>query len=589
MTKRVTRTTTAGRALAILVLGAAAVSTPATAQRATVTTTASAVKVVVVPFTREEADSALSVQIANAVRDRLRDAYADRINAVEKRLIDTNLVSSGFPKDMPLDPTSARQLARVLNARLLLEGVIIPLRDDSVEIVGRLNEVTTTWPQSASYSVRVERRSAGERTGREIANRLADYFRSFEPAKQCQAFRQAQDYPRAMQAANDALRRYAGSSQALLCMAQVMRAQNAPSDTVINVLERALNSDSMNVIAQWQLARFWEEQHDTVRLIQSLHHVLIADPANNDVRIALARLHIERNEPDSALHEMDEGLDRSSNQVELLDMRSRVYALMSRFEQAGADLARIARVDTTKVDSAFVSRTYQTFSAANDTANMIVWARRAVEKFPMQNAYRYSLALLLHAQGDTTGATDAIRSYVQGDPEAAPGHLVLASYLYEQAQCDSALVHVDAAARADSTMRGSLSGILFGCGARRLQPPPDYAVAADLIGRAKAWGTSGPPRLREQMAYYLGIAQYQMAVAADSAAMNASAASQRDARCEAARREAALIDSVEANITEGGRTNPETAQMILTQAVPAYRQRAATFIRQARCPAVPQP
>jgi hypothetical protein len=165
MTKHGACATTARRSLAILALGATALSASAAAQVARVTTTAGSVKVVVVPFTRLDRDSALSVQVANAVRERLRLAYTDRFNAVEKRLIDTNLVSSGFPVDMPLDPTSARQLARVLNARLLVEGVILQLGDDSIEVVGRMSEVTPTLPQSASASVRVERRRAGSGTG----------------------------------------------------------------------------------------------------------------------------------------------------------------------------------------------------------------------------------------------------------------------------------------------------------------------------------------------------------------------------------------------------------------------------------------
>ena len=139
MMKQRACSTTAGRSLAFLAVAAAALVVPAAAQVARVTTSATSVKVVVVPFNRPDRDSALSVQIANAVRDRLRTAFTDRFNAVEKRLIDTNLVSSGFPVDMPLDPTSARQLARVLNARLLLEGVILQLGDDSIEVVGRLS------------------------------------------------------------------------------------------------------------------------------------------------------------------------------------------------------------------------------------------------------------------------------------------------------------------------------------------------------------------------------------------------------------------------------------------------------------------
>src|SRR5512142_2404663 len=228
--------TTARRSLAILVLGVAALVAPAGAQVARVTTSFTSVKVVVVPFTRLDRDSALSVDIANSVRERLRLAYADRFNAVEKRLIDTNLVSSGFPVDMPLDPTSARQLARVLNARLLLEGVIIPLSDDSVEIVARLSEVTATLPQSASAEVRTQRGRANRGTGNQLANQLADAFRSFEPSKQCEMYRQAQDYPKAMNAANDALRRSPNNSQALLCKARVMQAQQAPPDSVLAVL-----------------------------------------------------------------------------------------------------------------------------------------------------------------------------------------------------------------------------------------------------------------------------------------------------------------------------------------------------------------
>ena len=64
--------TTARRSLAILVLGAAALVAPAGAQVARVTTSVTSVKVVVVPFTRLDRDSALSVDIANSVRERLR-------------------------------------------------------------------------------------------------------------------------------------------------------------------------------------------------------------------------------------------------------------------------------------------------------------------------------------------------------------------------------------------------------------------------------------------------------------------------------------------------------------------------------------
>ncbi len=43
--------------------------------------------------------------------------------------------------------------------------------------------------------------------------------------------------------------------------------------------------------------------------------------------------------------------------------------------------------------------------------------------------------------------------------------------------------------------------------------------------------------------------------------------------------------TVRENLLIGGYHNPDRAMQILQQAVPAYRQRAAAFIRNARCPA----
>lgn len=574
--------TTARRSLAILVLGAAALVAPAGAQVARVTTSVTSVKVVVVPFTRLDRDSALSVDIANSVRERLRLAYADRFNAVEKRLIDTNLVSSGFPVDMPLDPTSARQLARVLNARLLLEGVIIPLSDDSVEIVARLSEVTATLPQSASAEVRTQRGRANRGTGNQLANQLADAFRSFEPSKQCEMYRQAQDYPKAMNAANDALRRSPNNSQALLCKARVMQAQQAPPDSVLAVLRRAQDSDSMNVVAQWQLARYYEERGDTAKLIESMHHILIADPNNNEVRIALAQLHFRRNEPDSSVRVLNEGLDRNPNQADLLDMRARVQAASGRWAPAAADLVRVSELDTTKVDSAFVVRIVNYFQEAHDTTNLTTWVRRATQRYPTPN-YWYQLTLLLRAKSDTAGAAEAIRGYLRMVPDDGRGNLVYSTILLDLGQPDSAAQRAKAAGQADSVLRGSAAQVLFAVGARKLQAQ-DWANSDTLLQQAKDWAR---PDAAPRIAYYLGIAQLQLAIAADNEAQGASG---RDAasvatRCDAARREADLITQAEANVTAGGRTDPDRAMQILQQAIPAYRQRATAFSRNARCPA----
>jgi len=573
--------TGAVRALALAVLAASG-ATPLAAQRAVVTSS-DAVKLVVVPFARQDRDSAMAVQVANAMRERLTIAYAPRFNTVSKRVIDTNLVSSGFPVDMPLDPGTARQLARVLNARLLVEGVILQLANDSVEVVGRLSEITGALPQTASASLRLERRRVNNGTGNDLANRLAGFYRSFENTKECVARRQANEYDRAIAMARAALERYPNSSQAYLCMAQVMQAQNAPADSVILLLERARDADSLNVQAMWQLAAYFEQRHDTTQLIYALRHIISADPSNVRERISAALLLNSRGHVDSAIAVLDSGLMRNPNLADILVARSAVLAGASRWAEAGADLARAAEVDTTKADSAFVVRITGIYQHAADTASLIQWVDRATQRFPTQANYWYQLALLRRARNDTTGAVTAIRGFLERDPNSAPGHLVYASYLYELGQYDSAYARALLAERADSVLRPNLSGILFGVGARRYQAR-DADGAVEALTRAKAWGVTAPRRTQGQIAFFLGAAQFMLVQTADSVANASSGRDQTQARCDAARRIAELINEVEVNITAGGSTSPDAAQQILTQAVPAYRQRAQAFSRQARCP-----
>ena len=569
------------RALALVVLGAG-VAAPLAAQRAVVTSS-DAVKLIVVPFARQDGDSAMSVQVSNAIRERLTIAFATRFNTVSKRVIDTNLVSSGFPVDMPLDPATARQLARVLNARLLVEGVILQLSNDSVEVVGRLSEITGSLPQTASASVRLERRRVNNGTGNELANRLAGYYRSFENTKECDARRQANEHVRALEMARTALERYPNSSQAYLCMARVLQTQNAPADSVIRLLERARDADSLNVQAMWQLAAYFEQRHDTVQLIYALRHIISADPSNVAERISAARLLNGRGHADSAIAVLDSGLMRNPNLADILVARSAVLAGARRWAEAGADLARAAEVDTAKVDSAFVVRITGIYGEAADTAQLMTWVERATQRFPTQANYWYQLAILRRARSDTTGAVTAIRGFLEREPNSGPGHLVYASYLYELAQYDSAYARALLAERADSTLRPNLAGILFGVGARRYQAR-DADGAVEALTRAKTWGATAPRRTQGQIAFFLGAAQFMLVQVADSVATASSARDQAQARCDAARRIADLINEVEANVTAGGSTSPEAAQQILTQAVPAYRQRAQAFSRQARCP-----
>jgi hypothetical protein len=160
---------------------------------------------------------------------------------------------------------------------------------------------------------------------------------------------------------------------------------------------------------------------------------------------------------------------------------------------------------------------------------------------------------------------------------------VYATILLDLGQPDSAALRAKAAGQSDSVLRGSAAQVLFAVGARKLQAQ-EWANSDSLLQQAKDWAR---PDAAPRIAYYLGIAQLQLAIAADNEAQGANGRDPASVatRCDAARRESALIDQAEANVTAGGRTDPDRAMQILQQAIPAYRQRATAFSRNARCPA----
>ncbi|MDO8665741.1 MAG: hypothetical protein Q7J79_03960, partial [Gemmatimonadales bacterium] len=304
------------RAALLTLLAATYGVAPAAAQLARVMTPPrDAPKLLVVPFARDSADSAMAVGIPDGLRERMRLSRSQTFSVIPKAGMNEALVASGFPQDTPLEPSVARQLARFLNVRILVEGNILR-RGDSMLVIARLAETSGLAPQSATASVMAARARANGSTGSDLANRLADAYRSFEQVTNC---RRAVDslasaigtadstrlFTRAQQAADRALLQYQQSAGAHLCVALIRRAQGAPSDSVLASLQRAEQSDSLNSL-----------------VLRQLHNILKVELRNDTLRVNTARLFVQHGMADSAVNLIDEGLAGSPSSVTLLNARS---------------------------------------------------------------------------------------------------------------------------------------------------------------------------------------------------------------------------------------------------------------------------
>ncbi len=582
------------RSLGIALAGAACLAAPAAAQLARVQPSPNAPKLLVAPFGRLQAqDSDLAMAVSDGLRERLRLDHTEDFQTVQKKAMCDILVESGFACTTGLEQNVIGQLARFANARYVVDGMLYPRPGDSLLVLARLVQAVGTAPLASTASVVVAKSRATEAVGSQLADRLADKFRSFEQITNCRNAREQKNYARAIESANRALRYDPQSGGALLCIALTLQDQGASTDSVQAVFERAHEADSLNTVVARQLARIYDTKGDTVQLLHMLHHILQVDINDNELRIQTAHLYVARRHADSAVMLLNDALNRNPNQFDLVQAKALSFASGDRYDSAAAAMRQAAEIDSTKIDSLFLERIIAFYDGAHDTTRALEWVHRQTQHLPGYAApwYRYGTGLL--GRGDTAGAQAAIKQFMTLAPNDGRGHLVYATLLLAQAARDttqkawndSALAHAKMAGDADSIFRPSAAPIFLRVGALAIQPPPNFQRADSLLTIAKQWGQG---QTQQTAAFYAGVAEFQRGYAAVNDAQSKQREAQRDAAvreqaCSSVRAAGDFLSQAEQNITPNVAVNRETASQLLTY-LPQLRNVLPQLNRALKCP-----
>ena len=554
------------RSVAIAVVSAVCLAAPAFAQLVRQPPPPTGPKLIVVTFGRVlPADSEIAVEVGDAFRDRIRLAHSDDLMPITKKVMCDALDQSGFTCTQELEPRQIGQLASVLNARYIVDGRVFP-RGDSVLILARLVQAIRNNPMGTAASFLVPRAKATGSVGTALADRIDDKFQSFEHIQHCRDAREQKNYERAVDMARRALRYDPQSGGALLCLALTLQDQGAPQDSVQRSLERAHDADSLNTTVARTLAYIYQEKHDTLQLLHMLHHILQVDINDNELRKSAAQLYVMRNQPDSAVMLLDDALQRNPAQWDLLNVKAIALGAAQKWDSAAAVMSYAADVDSSKVDSTFITRMLDFSDRSGDSARTLRWVRRATLRVPTWSNNWYRYATLLLGKNDTTGAMAAVKQFMTLSPDDGRGHLVYATLLQATGQEDSALVHAKMAGDADSLYRPSAAGIFLRAAVRALQASI-WPRADTLFGQAQQWATGDA---QKTATFYRGMAQfqegYQQLQRADTAYRRLQAKDQtaREPGCAAFRASTDFFNQAEANISSQAAVNRESANTLLT-------------------------
>ncbi len=324
-------------------------------------------KLLVLPFMVASADSATSIALSDAVRERIGQLAKYKVLVITKAKLCEALQASGFPCDGLLDDQQAKQLARFLNVQAYVTGTLAHNGSTVVANV-RVYDISSSG-MAATYTAS-NNPGTTQALAETIAQRLNTIIRASEQSRECTASRQRGQFARAIAAAQKALTIDSTSTGAYLCIASVYEAQRMPVESLIAASERALKGDPHNGTALENIAHGWQQKGDTLKAIDAFIRRWEGDKRNTSELLGIVQLLRQMKEFKRAVDLLDAGLQVAPADQAMLELKTRSCIEGSLWPCAVAGLKAQAQHDSALLkDTTFLNTA--TRGGAFETAGMV--------------------------------------------------------------------------------------------------------------------------------------------------------------------------------------------------------------------------
>jgi tetratricopeptide (TPR) repeat protein len=422
------------RALPVVMALFVAVVAPATAQLAA--PQAPSQRLLVLPFQASAADSAGSIALADAVRDRVTALTKNKVSVVPKAKLCEALKASGFPCDGLLEEQQERQLARFLQVHSFLSGSYAK-KGATLEAEMRLNDIASSG-MSGAFRMSDANPGTVAALADLIAQKVASIVRLSEPIRNCNEERKKGQFNRARNEAQKALAVEPNSTGAWLCIATIHEAMRHPVDSVIAASRNALKGDSCSGIAWENIARGYQQKGDTAQMIDAFISQLCSDPRNISKYLGIAQLLRQEKNYTKADSVLNLGLQVAPNDMQLLDLKLTICNEAGNYRCSSWVFMRKAQIDTTLVaDTTFLKPAIGAAQQASDTVALLFFTGAAVQRFPSNLSFGKARAGAFEMAGKTDSALVYYRKVLAADPNDVATSLQIAKILVERAVFDT--------------------------------------------------------------------------------------------------------------------------------------------------------
>lgn len=388
-------------------------------------------RLLVLPFQAAAAESAASIALSDAVRDRVTALTKNRIMVVPKAKLCEALKASGFPCDGLLDDQQARQLARFLQVHAYLTGDFSK-NGTTLTADVRLIDISSSG-MTGTFTATNGNPSTAAALADAIAQRVATIVRISEPIRNCNEERKKGQFGRARAEAQKAITVDANSTGAWLCIATIYEAQRMPVDSIIAASERALKGDSLNGTALENIARGYQQKGDTLKALEAFIRQVRGERRNTNKWLGIAQLFRQMKQPQRAVEVLDEALKVSPADPQLLELKLTICNEAS-MHRCSADVFIIkAEQDTAQLaDTTFLKPAIGAAQLVSDTQALARFTAAAVQHFPNNLSFLRARAGSYELAGKPDSALTIYKRVLAADPNDVSTSLQIAKTIIDR-------------------------------------------------------------------------------------------------------------------------------------------------------------
>ena len=489
-------------ASAFALVGATAVVTPAHAQR----TVEPDARVLVATF--RSADRGLGVAGADAVRSRVQQEVPIRqLFVIKKENINETLEASGYRPDSALSANDTRELARLMRADEIIDGVVTRTADGGVRVEARLalaRDISLSQPLPPA-----EAKNVGD-AARQIARDVKEARKQLDANKKCEQALREEKWDDAIRFANEGIGQYAQSTLARLCLASALQGKKATPDEILAVTDQIIRIDPKSKFALGIAHEAYRVKGDSTQATEMLVRLFQADPTNVSLLVdQIIPALVRAGNPNRALAIVDTLVVQNPGDPQLLRTQWLVLLNAQQYRRAVEVGEQFVALDTALADADYYTRTVGALAADSAYQRAAEVAARAAQKFPTNATFLMQQGQLLRSLGQLPQAVAVMQRAYAIDPTVQNGALFIIVGLGEQGMADSALAFANQAVAAGAD-KAAIGQALLGAVGPAVQKAQASKLRADwqaAMAMAKAVDNIAPS---PNSKYFLGVSAFQV-------------------------------------------------------------------------------